>query len=259
MSRTAIVTGASRGIGAAVAAALAAQGYRVFGTSRSATGFERLDIRDGASCAALAEKVMGETGRIDVLVNNAGLAMHGAQEEGSVDEIAALFDVNFYGAIRMTNAVLPHMRAARQGRIVHISSMAGLVATPFGGAYAASKHALEGYSKSLDFELRALGISSTVLRMGFMKTDVDLHALSFARKIDDYAPQRMRFLAALQKALKQAEEPRAVGETLVRVLQIANPRAAYPAGKQARFLMRVHALLPEKLLTAILRRLFGLA
>jgi NAD(P)-dependent dehydrogenase (short-subunit alcohol dehydrogenase family) len=117
---TIIVTGASSGIGRAIAEHLATTGFDVVGTSRSTVGFERLDITDEASCTALVERVLGHTGRIDGLVNNAGQAMLGAQEECTTEEVRALFEVNVFGAMRMPKAVLPAMRAAKRGRIINI-------------------------------------------------------------------------------------------------------------------------------------------
>ena len=163
--KTAIVTGAASGIGLATAKALKAAGYRVYGTSRRpAQGRDgdvtmlACDVTDDASVEALVRTVHGETGRIDLLVNNAGFGISGAAEESSVAQAQALFDVNLFGVIRTTRAVLPLMRAQAGGRLVNISSILGLVPAPYMAVYSASKHALEGYSESLDHEVRGQGI-----------------------------------------------------------------------------------------------------
>src|SRR4051812_10373728 len=169
--RVAIVTGVSSGIGNATARALTARGYRVFGTARSAAsslpaGTERvlLDVRDEASIDAGVAEVLARAGRIDLLVNNAGGAVVGAVEETSLEQARDLFDVNFFGAMRMTQAVLPAMRAQRSGRIVFISSLLGLLPAPFSGLYSASKHAVEGLAESLDHETRKLEIGRASCR-----------------------------------------------------------------------------------------------
>src|SRR5689334_8812737 len=150
--KVAVVTGVSSGIGRATAAELAARGFRVFGTVRSAgTGVPEgvlpivLDVRDEASIEAGIADVVARAGRIDVLVNNAGGSIVGAIEETDTRQAQDLFDVNFFGAVRMTRAVLPTMRRQRAGRILFVSSVVGFLPAPFMGFYSASKHALEGY------------------------------------------------------------------------------------------------------------------
>src|SRR5579862_7536690 len=153
----ALVTGASTGIGLATARALSADGYRVFGSSRkpapdTAEGVAMLvcDVTDDASVQSAVDEVLRRAGRIDLLVNNAGVGLLGAAEESSAVQAKAVFDVNVFGAIRMTNAVLPTMRRQRGGRIVNLSSVLGLIPAPYNALYASTKHAIEGYSESLD-------------------------------------------------------------------------------------------------------------
>ena len=165
MTHIALVTGASLGIGQAAARALATAGFRVFGTSRapvvaSDEPFEllALDVRSEASVAEAVARVLEQTGRIDVLVNNAGVSQPGAVEEVSVGQAQAQFDTNVFGVLRVTQAVLPTMRAQGSGRIINISSVLGQVAPPYLGVYASSKFAIEGLSEALRGELRPLGI-----------------------------------------------------------------------------------------------------
>jgi NADP-dependent 3-hydroxy acid dehydrogenase YdfG len=142
----ALVTGASSGIGEAAARELAAAGFTVYGTSRkAAAGEERegiaflpLDVTDDDSVAAAVREVLDRSGRIDVLVNNAGLGLAGAAEESSIEQARALFETNLFGAIRMTRAVLPQMREQGSGRVINVSSVQGLVPAPFGALYAAT-------------------------------------------------------------------------------------------------------------------------
>src|SRR5579859_6046892 len=155
----ALVTGASSGIGLATAKALRRDGYRVFGTSRKAApdtagGIAMLicDVTNDASVQSAVDEVISRAGRIDLLVNNAGLGLVGGAEESSAAQVQALFDVNLFGVIRMINAVLPSMRRRGKGRIINIGSILGVIPAPYSAHYSAAKHAIEGYSESLDHE-----------------------------------------------------------------------------------------------------------
>src|SRR5215207_1362176 len=164
--RIALVTGASSGIGEAAAERLAKAGYKVYGTSRRGAqagkqSFEMLplDVTSDQSVEAAVSEVMRRDGRIDLLVNNAGFGVApGGAEESSIDQARAIFETNFFGLVRMTRAVLPHMREQRSGRIINMSSVLGFLPMPYGALYAATKHAVEGYSESLDHELRTRDI-----------------------------------------------------------------------------------------------------
>lgn len=176
--RVVLITGASSGFGQLLGQALSEKGYRVFGTSRNpawstpASGMTMLalDVRDGASVTACVQSVLSTSARLDVLVNNARYVHEGPLEEVSLEELKAVFETNFFGAVRMVNAVLPAMRRDRSGHIIHVSSLAGLLPLPFWGAYSASKCALEGYSESLRHELKPLGIHVSLVEPSFYKT-----------------------------------------------------------------------------------------
>ncbi|HJP65675.1 MAG TPA: SDR family NAD(P)-dependent oxidoreductase, partial [Actinomycetota bacterium] len=165
-SPVALVTGASSGIGRATALALVDAGFAVVGTSRNAANAEPLpgvtffdlDVASDESVSTLVETVIDRFGRIDVLVNNAGVGAVGAGEESSIDQAREVFDINVFGLMRMANAVLPDMRAQGSGRVINVSSVLGLIPAPFMAVYAATKHAVEGYSESVDHELREHGV-----------------------------------------------------------------------------------------------------
>lgn len=256
---TAIVTGASSGIGRSISARLAEEGYTVFGTSRTDTSLYLLDVTDPGSCDALIAQVVDQTGRIDVLVNNAGYSMLGAQEELSDHEVLALFETNVFGAMRLSRSVLPVMRAARRGRLVHVSSVSGLIPSPFMGAYGATKHALEGWSLSLDHEVRPFGVRSVTVRPGFMRTRIAENSISAVASLPDYTPARARFDKALRTALAAGEHSSRVAETVCRVLAAKHPRAAYPAGTAARRLLALHSFAPKALFDRGLRKTFAIA
>src|SRR5437763_6867840 len=176
--RVALVTGASSGIGEAAAHALVGAGFTVYGTSRRATAGETrgevvflpLDVTDDESVADAVREVLDRSGRIDVLVNNAGLGVAGAGEESSLEQAHALFDTNLFGSIRMTRAVLPHMREQRSGRIINVSSIVGFIPVPYMALYATSKHALEGYCESVDHEVREPGVRVLLVEPAFTRT-----------------------------------------------------------------------------------------
>jgi len=210
----ALITGASSGIGRASAVAFAKAGYRVFGTSRKpmtapANGITMLvaDVTDDASVQALIAEVMTASERIDLLVNNAGYALSGAAEESSIGQVQALFETNFHGVVRVTNAVLPIMRARGAGRILNVGSVLGLIPGPFGAYYAASKHAIEGYSESLDHEVRPFGIRVAVIEPWATKTSIEANSPQGDRLVPAYAQTIARYQTAFDAAMAAGRVP----------------------------------------------------
>lgn len=172
-----VITGASSGIGSATATLFAKHGYTVYGLSRrkmNVTEYSEIqaDVTNDDSVKKAFAEILKKHGRIDVLINNAGFAMVGAAEESSIEQIKSMFETNFFGAIRATNAVLPTMRKQGSGRILHTSSIGGFLPSPYMTFYSASKHALEGYSESLDHEVRGFGIRSILIEPSFMNTSI---------------------------------------------------------------------------------------
>ena len=263
--RVAIVTGVSSGIGTATARALVGRGYRVFGTARSAASFlpagtERLllDVRDEASIDAGVAEVLARAGRIDLLVNNAGGTVIGAVEETSLEQARDLFDVNFFGAMRMTQAVLPAMRAQRSGRIVFISSVLGFLPAPFMGLYAASKHALEGLAESLDHETRTLGIRAALVEPGFMRTNFDSNGTLAAHLVGDYQQARDHSRENFRRNTEGAEDPQVVAEAVVEAATAGKPRLRYPVGKRSGLVAGLRRYLPAAVFDGVFRKQFGL-
>src|SRR5437868_1302717 len=243
-SSVAVVTGVSSGIGNATARALVARGYRVFGTARSEASIvpekvERvlLDVRDAASIRRGVDEVLAKAGHISLLVNNAGGSLNGAFEETPLGQARDLFDLNFFGAVRMTQAVLPAMRARKSGRIVFISSVLGFLPAPFMGFYAASKHALEGLAESLDHETRTLGIRVALVEPAFTRTNFDSNGSSAPALIADYAAALGRTNAKMRAALSAGDEPEVVAEAVLEAATAEKPRLRYPAGRRAGLLV----------------------
>ncbi len=240
-NKVALVTGASSGIGAATATRLAAVGYAVYGTSRrgAAAGkqaFEMLalDVTSDASVQAVVSEVLRRAGRIDLLVNNAGLGVGLAgDEESSVAQARSIFDTNFFGTVRMTRAVVPHMRRQAAGRILNIGSGLGLVPMPYMAIYSASKHALEGYSESLDHELRTRGIRVVVIEPGVTKTPFDANLLEPDSKIDEYRATRAALNKRYLEVVAAGDAPEAVAEVVLTAASAARPKLRYPVGRIA--------------------------
>lgn len=264
--KTAFITGASSGIGKAAALALSKAGYRVIGTSRKATPGEvrdgirmiACDVTSDDSVATAISLARTELGHIDLLVNNAGYALSGAAEESSTEQVRSLFDTNFLGTVRVTNAVLPIMRQHGHGRILNIGSVFGLIPGPFGAYYAASKHALEGYSESLDHELRQHGIRVAVIEPWATKTSIEANSPQGDRPVAAYAQALANYRAAFDAAMAAGDTPENVAATIVRAARDKAPRLRYPSGKAARETSFARRFLPRALFDKTLRKQFRL-
>ncbi len=266
-NKVALITGASSGIGRATAELLAREGFQVFGTSRKQQGYPQpgraqiiqLDVREERSIHAAIETVLHQAGRIDVLVNNAGYTLIGALEETSSDEAKKLFETNFFGVLRMSQAVLPIMRQQSYGRIINVGSVAGFVPVPFQGIYSATKHALEGLSESMDHEVRQFGVRVSVVEPGFMKTGMDKNRQVATHLLDPYTTIRNHVLETNPDNITNGEDPSVVAGVILKAIRSSNPKLRYLAGRQARATNLLLKLAPSAMFDSGLRRRFGLA
>jgi NAD(P)-dependent dehydrogenase (short-subunit alcohol dehydrogenase family) len=257
----ALVTGASTGIGQASAEALARAGFTVFGTSRRAVkdgprqvSMLTCDVTDDASVNSLVSTVLSQTGRIDVLVNNAGIGLLGGAEESSISQVQALFDVNLFGVMRVTNAVLPSMRQRGQGRIINISSVLGLIPAPYSAHYAATKHALEGYSESLDHETRAFNIRVALIEPAFTRSVFERNTLEPDSPLKEYQQARADARALLRDAMTTADPPEVVAKAVLLAATAARPGRRYPTGKVARQVSVLRRFVPSEMFDKSLRK-----
>ena len=257
----AIVTGATTGIGAATARALHAAGYRVFGTYRKlpatqlpGVDYVACDVTNDQAVDAAVREVLAKAGRIDLLVNNAGVGLVGAAEESSLEQAKSIFDVNLFGAIRMTKAVLPAMRQQRSGRIVNISSVLGLIPSPFSALYASSKHAIEGYSESLDHEVRASGIRVVLVEPAYTSTGFDSNSLVADQLNDHYAAARANAEAVLRAVATTADSPDVVADAVVTAATATRPRLRYTAGGMAKKVSLLRRFVPASAFDKSLRK-----
>jgi len=258
----ALVTGASSGIGKATAERLALAGYTVYGTSRrgaeaahASFAMLPLDVTSDASVQACVAEVIRLEGRIDLLVNNAGFGVAPAgAEESSIRQAQAIFDTNFMGIVRMTGAVVPHMRKQGRGRIINIGSVLGFLPMPYGALYAATKHAVEGYSESLDHELRTRGIRVSVIEPAYTKTQFDANFLEPDAKLDAYREIRASLAATLKKIMDAADSPDVVADVVLEAAGAAHPKVRYTAGKLAGRLRLLRRFAPASAVDAGIRK-----
>jgi NAD(P)-dependent dehydrogenase (short-subunit alcohol dehydrogenase family) len=258
----ALVTGASSGIGEATAKRLATAGYKVYGTSRrGAQSGQRsfamlpLDVTSDASVEAAVKELIRLEGRIDLLVNNAGFGVAPAgAEESSIAQAKAIFETNFFGLIRMTRAVVPHMRRQGNGRIINIGSVLGFLPMPYGALYAATKHAVEGYSESLDHELRTRGIRVSVIEPAYTKTQFDANFLAPDSKLDEYREVRALLDKVLKEVMATADEPTVVADVVLEAAIADRPKLRYAAGGLANRLRLLRRFAPAGLVDAGIRK-----
>ena len=264
MARTALVTGASVGIGAAIARQLLADGFTVYAGARRmelmaalrAAGAHvlALDVTDEASMAAAA----AACGPVDVLVNNAGYGSFGALEDVPLSEARRQFEVNVFGLARLTQLVLPGMRARGAGKIVNITSVAGKMHQPFGGWYHATKFAVEGMSDCLRMEVAPFGIDVIVIEPGAIATDwpevarAHLLKASGAGPYAEGAARHALMLGGAEKA-KAASAPEVVALTVSRALKAKRPRTRYAAGGGAKGILLARWLLPDRVFDWVMR------
>jgi NAD(P)-dependent dehydrogenase (short-subunit alcohol dehydrogenase family) len=206
--------------------------------------FLDLDVTSDESVGTLVRRVIERFGRIDVLVNNAGTGAAGAAEESSVAQDQRIFDINFFGLVRMTKAVLPHMRAQGSGRIINLSSVLGLVPAPYMASYAATKHAIEGYSESVDHELREHGVRVLLVEPAYTRTGFDANALQADGPLPIYAAQRQVFDRVMAGAMAGGDDPATVARVIVAAATDPKPRLRYTAGSRARRVSTLRRFVP---------------
>jgi NAD(P)-dependent dehydrogenase (short-subunit alcohol dehydrogenase family) len=259
--KTVLITGASSGIGEATALHLAELGYTVYAGARRLERMSDLvdrgirtktvDVTDDASMTALVEAIIAETGRIDVLVNNAGYGLYGALEDVPIEEARRQFDVNLFGLARLTQLVLPHMRQQHDGYIVNVSSMGGKIWEPLGSWYHASKFAVEGLSDSLRVEVAEFGIKVVIIQPGTIRSEwsgIAADQLEASSAGTAYARQAKLVGAGLRGAdqMRLASGPEVVAEAIVKAVQSPRPRTRYVVGGGARGILLAERILPDR-------------
>jgi NAD(P)-dependent dehydrogenase (short-subunit alcohol dehydrogenase family) len=270
--KVALVTGASSGIGRETALELAERGFRIYGAARRIDRMAdlaeegvitmTLDVTDEDSMAVCVQAILEEEGHIDVLVNNAGYGSYGAIEDVPLAEARNQLDVNLFGMARMTQLVLPSMRAHHFGKIVNISSMAGKVPTPFGGWYHATKFAVEGFSDCLRMELAPFGIDVIIIEPGAIKTAWGLIAADNLREVSGhgaYAEAANRVADGLTNRYTGSgvSDPTLISRTIGQAVTAVRPKTRYLIGYGARLSVIAKRLLSDRAFDALIQRVMG--
>jgi NAD(P)-dependent dehydrogenase (short-subunit alcohol dehydrogenase family) len=265
-NRTALVTGASGGLGAALAIELARRGWTVFAGSRSGTAPEgaraitalTLDVTETSSVEAAVREILAAGENIDLVINNAGINFTGVAEEVPIDKGIGVMETNFFGAVRVTNAVLPHMRSRRSGTVLTIGSLAGLVAPPGEAFYAASKFALEGFLEALQHEVAGFGIRILLAEPGFIKTNLAACSPAIPARFDEYDPVRDALANQWKKSVDAGVDARLMAKHILDWTEKPGSRFRRRFGPDARWVPLLKALLPQSLFFAATRRAFGI-
>jgi short-subunit dehydrogenase len=262
MKKTILITGASSGFGLMLANKLHKDGFHVIGTSRNPekhvakVPFKilHLDIADDHSVQSFTRELFAHTKQVDVLVNNAGYMVTGIAEETSIEVGREQFETNFWGTVKVTNALLPYFRKQKSGQIITISSIVGLIGPPNLSYYTASKHAVQGYFKSLRFELNPFNIHVSMVEPVWFKTNLGNHSVSSTgQNIADYNDYRTLVQAATQKGMDEAEAPDAVVYTISKLIQTKEPKFSNPVGKMTGMILFLQSYLPKMFESAILK------
>ncbi|MGH9734600.1 MAG: SDR family oxidoreductase [Candidatus Acidiferrales bacterium] len=278
---TALVTGGTDGLGRAAAIMLAARGYRVFAGGRNAerrTALNQLarerqlsletlelDVRDDVSVNACVSEIERRAGPVDVLVNNAGIAIGAAMEEISIDDLLKVYDTNVFGLLRATKRVLPEMRRRRRGRIVNMSSIAGKVASPILGPYSSSKHAVEAISDSLRHELYPFGIYVALIEPGYIETSLNRTAnelsSAYTRGAQEspYRGVYESFLAGWENIRKAStDSPEDCARVILRAIEENPPQPRYLVTRPAKIGAFMRRVMPDRMFDRGIRKQFGL-
>mgnify|MGYP003393385548 CR=1 FL=1 len=267
MKKIALITGASSGMGKATAIKLLEAGYIVYGAARRVERMADLkergvqvismDVTNNESMGQAVRQIIQEHGKIDVLINNAGYGSYGAIEDVPLEEARRQFEVNIFGLARLTQLTLPSMRENKSGKIVNVSSMGGKIYTPMGGWYHATKHALEGFSDCLRFEVKPFGIDVIVIEPGLVKSEWSTIVTDGLTKTSGSTA----YFAMTKKAAKLYKEnynhpkvskPTVIADTILKALEAKNPKARYAAGYNAKLFLFLRKILPDKIYDAAL-------
>jgi NAD(P)-dependent dehydrogenase (short-subunit alcohol dehydrogenase family) len=267
MKKVVLVTGGSSGIGKSIAVYLQDRNYTVYGTSRNPDRYPdspvpliAMDVQDSDSIAAGVQQLLQQEQSIDILINNAGVGITGPMEETPIDEVQHTMNTNFYGPLRVLQAVLPVMRQQKQGRVINITSIAGYMGLPYRGIYSASKGALEIATEAYRMECAHLGIHFSNVAPGDFATNIAagrFHAP--VRENSDYAAGYSKTLSLIDEHVDDGNDPIEVAEKIFKILQEKNPGIHYKVGSfMQKFSIVLKKLLPEKTYESMLKKHYGL-
>lgn len=268
MEKVIFITGVSSGFGKVTASLLAAQGHIIYGTVRKETNTDPginaliMDLSDGDSIISAVSKVVNKEGRIDVLINNAGMHTGGPIETMPLDTIKLQMNTNFIGLVQLTQLVLPVMRKQGSGKIINFSSIGGLMGLPYQGIYSAGKFAIEGFSEALRMEVKEFNIKVVVINPGDFNTSNTANRRGFLAPSGDSDPYKSQFaktLSVIEKDETKGWKPEILAKKLVRIVDCSNPRQNYViASFEQKLAVVIKYILPGKLFSKILRDHYGI-
>jgi|SRR5579859_3768813 len=262
MKQTILITGASSGFGLLTAQKLHESGFQVIGTSRNPEKYQAklpfkllaLDIADYNSIASFSKKLFREINKLDVLINNAGYLVTGLAEETTIEIGKQQFETNFWGTVKLTNELLPYFRKQKQGKIITVGSILGLISLPNVAYYAASKHALEGYFKALRLELNQFNIQVSMVEPSSFKTNIGNSSTAATGDIKDYDVFRKKISAYSKTQFENAPGPEPVINTILKIINEKAPKYSYPVGKGTSMLLTMQRFGYNVLESTVLKR-----
>jgi NAD(P)-dependent dehydrogenase (short-subunit alcohol dehydrogenase family) len=264
MKMVVLVTGASSGIGLATATYLSKKDFIVYGGSRSAPRNDyfnvlKLDVTDDESINAALENIIEKEGRLDVLINNAGIGSMGAVEKTSVADIRKSFEVNLFGVVRMTQAVLPQMRKQRFGRIINMSTLGSMLGLPFRAFYSASKGAMDLVTESLRLETEKFGIGACTIHPGEVNTNIAVHrVISTSGDDETYGKSISKSFDKLNESVDDGKDPALFGPLIEKIIRAKRVRRNYYVGTFNEMLgIKLKRFLPYYMYEWILRKYFA--
>lgn len=262
MKETILITGASSGFGLKLATMLHERGYTVIGTSRNPGKIQvpfkmlALDISDDNSIKSFRVELFKQISKIDVLINNAGYYLSGLAEETTIEQGKQQFETNFWGTIKLTNQLLPYFRKQRSGKIITLGSFMGLLNFPGASYYGASKHALEGYFKSLRFELKEFNIKVAMVEPMNFRTGIITNSFVAEGKINDYDNYRNKIGRFSNELFAKSPDSKPVINTLMRLIEEENPAFSHPVGKGASLILAIQHFAYKTFEKSIIRNIY---
>lgn len=272
--KVALVTGASSGIGEATALKLHERGFTVYGAARRLDRMQNLtqagihslsmDVTDDASMQTAIDTIISQSGRIDVLINNAGYGSYGAVEDVPLSEARTQFDVNVFGAVRLIQLITPYLRKQRSGTIINITSMGGKIHTPLGAWYHGTKFALEAISDCLRMELEPFGINVVVIEPGGIKTEWAGIASEKLRTVSGhgpYAPQAHAMAESMigEASIKRQSSPQIIADTIAKAVSARSPKTRYAVGFGAKPMIFMRKILSDRAFDRLMRQATGIS
>lgn len=266
MSKVILITGASSGIGAISAKFLAEKGFKVYGTSRQPKEnnevFEmiQLDVLDVKSINKAVTMIIQKEGRLDILINNAGMGITGPIEETPTQEMRKAFETNFFGVVEVIKAVLPHMRKQKEGLIINITSIAGYMGLPFRGIYSTTKGALEILTETLSMEVKQFNIKVTNIAPGDFATNIASGRYHTpVIKDSDYAEIYKKNIGLMDKHVDSGKDPILIAEKILTIINDPNPKLHYKVGElMQKFSIVLKRILPDRLYEKLIMKHYGM-